>query len=375
MKVGLLTVHCSNNAGASLQAYALYSFLKKGGYYVEIINYRPFYFVDDLDRASFNKRHDLKSRILNFVFKRKKRIDHKIYIDFEKRYLNVTMPRINDFDEFKKQHFDYDIIVCGSDQIWNPVHVKNDQTMFLNIETNAIKASYAASIGQDKLNDSDLAFLGSMIKGMDYISVREESAKKLLEALAPNRIIQRHVDPTFLLTKNEWLEFESNAYLKIKGDYVLFYPLAENPISEYILKEIKKRFGIKIVALSKKVFKQKNVDVQIRHFSPNDFVSYIHHSSGVITNSFHGTVFSLIFGKKLFSYKNLERNSRIEDLFKLFGIKTKQICCSNDFVFSSLEDVPSVKIDECVLQKEVLKATNYLHFGIKERGKKSNDTY
>lgn len=372
MKIGLLTVHCSTNPGASLQAYALSEKLKQLGMDVSLIDYRPFYFTSDVDPVNKKKvKKGIKSQIGMLLMGGKLRKEYKGYLEFEDQFLPNKTKRYNSLEELEADTPKCDAFICGSDQIWNPQHTRYDSVMELSFAKKAgiPSYSYAASIGQDVLTDKDLSFLQDNIRGFHGISVREESAKDILESKLGFENVLRHIDPTLLLDKGEWREIESNKHEDIKGKYIVFYPLADNPIVPSLLEKIKQKYKLPIVAMSRRLKKNKNVDIQLRMFTPNDFVDLIDHAEYVVTNSFHGCVFSLLFGKKLISYKNQARNTRMECLFDMFGVKKPQIEDISELDQTEFEKrMQQIKIDTEILKNERATAHVYLE-GIKTNGR------
>ena len=364
MKIGLLTVHCSVNPGASLQAYALCRALEKNGHNVEIINYRPYYFTDAADINAKRYRKSIMEIIKYLLTKGRLDRVHNKYAEFEKKFLPNETERYNDFNQLINSNLKYDVFMCGSDQIWNPSHVKHDPSMHLGFvkSSDSKKYSYAASIGKDKLDKKDIEFLKNCTLSIDNISVREESAKETLLKIDKQKQIQRHIDPTMLLSIEEWESIESYAYRKIKGPYAIFYPMVDNEITDDLLREFKNKMNIQIVALTGKIKKLKYVDKQIRVFSPEDFVGYIHHSEYVITNSFHGNVFAMMFSKKLIPYNNPSSNSRLLDLYKLFHVDAKQVFTIEDFRNTMIEEWKPVSIPADILDKEREKSQRFLSF-------------
>lgn len=371
MKIGLLTVHCSTNPGASLQAYALSKTIQCMGGNVLLIDYRPFYFISEMDGAK-KKRNTfcVKNAVGTMLFGRRLRKEYKAYIAFEDHYLPPKTRRYDSLEELNANIPECDAFICGSDQIWNPVHTHYDPTMELSFAKRAgIPCySYAASIGQDVLNENDLDFLRINLKGFNAISVREDSAKSILEKTLGINNVKRHIDPTLLLDISEWRKIASNAHITIKSKYILFYPLADNAIISPLLKAIKKKYNLPIVAISRHIKKDPSVDFQMRMFTPNDFVDLIDHAEYVVTNSFHGCVFSLLFEKKLIAYKNEKRNSRLECLFDMFGINATQVTSVTSLYDEAFEQrLEQTRINNNILSEERHKALCYLR-GILQDG-------
>ena len=360
--VGVLTVHCSINAGASLQAYALCRTLGDLGCLPLLIDYRPPYFTDDMDEKKRKAKKPLKKRVAAILWRGKLMREHNAYLAFERDCLPKKTRRYDTLSDLVADPPRADAYLCGSDQIWNPRHVRRDGAMFFSFlpPGAGLSASFAASIGQDQLDGADLDFLGEHVARIDRVSVREESAARLLRDLLPGKTIERHIDPTLLLDAPAWRALESDAAEQVRGDYILYYPLADNPVTPALLQKAKETFGLPVVALSRRIGKEKGVDRQIRHFDPRDFLALIDHAAVVVTNSFHGSVFAVIFGKKLLSYKNPVRNSRLTDLFSLFSLPVRQIDTISDFDEACRPERLTPSPDTATLAKERERAMRYL---------------
>lgn len=302
MKTALITFHAPYNYGSVLQAYALQNALTKLGYENEIINYR-FQGQKDayrLIRKTDNKA-DLVKDLLQFpVWPKKKRRADK----FEKFIAgNLNMTReFNSPEELASLANSYDVFISGSDQIWNKHANELDRVdweymgPYLLSFTSKPKISYASSVG----GTTDEEILDNMKGELDKfsrISARESSVAKRLSGLLGTDV-ENVCDPTLLLTKEDYVKrFDLS---ERKGNYIFYYSLAGINTVKRHLEWIRKEYGNDkmIIVNTPYAFipgnkKRKNVVA----LDPGDFLQYILSADVVVTDSYHGTLFSVNFGK------------------------------------------------------------------------------
>lgn len=337
MNVGLLTVHQSTNSGASLQAYALYKTLEKLGYEPEIINYCPAYFMDFTDKSNRSMRRTLKGMLKYVVLGGELSKKATMFRNFvESRCPNMT-ERMDSPEDLRRASWNKDVYICGSDQIWNPYNVRYDESWFFDfLPEDSIKVSYAASIGQDALTEKDESWLAEGLGHFKSIGIREDAGVRLASELGYPAT--QCLDPTLLLEPDEWLRICRCPEAPIPGRYIFYYPLQANPVEQRLLAEIKHWYQLPVVSLCSAYKKPDLVDIQIRAFGPEQFLYLLSRSDVVLTNSFHGTVFSLLFQKDLVSFRNLRKNSRMESLFRLLNV--------HDFQFDTLQEVSTQDAQE-----------------------------
>lgn len=364
MTVGILTAHCSVNPGASLQAHALCKKVKDMGHEPYLIDYRPWYFTDLMDERKAGERNTPRNRLKLLLLGKRLREKHNKFMAFEEEFYPAKTKRYDLPEELCNEPPQFDAFLCGSDQIWNPGHIHYDGSFFLEFAVSGpgIKASYAASIGQDVLNETDYRFLARHIKNLDFLSVREDSAACLLKSELKCRRVSQNIDPVLLHDVEHWRALAMPACGKLPERYILYYPLQDNPAAEQLLCQIKKDTGLKCVAVISGLRCPRAVDVQIAAYGPREFIDLFDRAEYVLTNSFHGIVFSLLFQKRLFSYRNPVRNSRIESLLRLFGMEGLQADTLEDYfgfdwesIWSRCAEIPPI------LRAERIKSEQYLN--------------
>ena len=325
-KIGILTMHKVLNYGSALQAYALLHTLEGLQTNSVLIDYK---FPNSTKRSvRTTLRRFFVNLLSGFVFTRKK----KRFQSFYQTYFKCTPKVYNTPEELQKDKFDFDIYMTGSDQVWNPLHVKNDTSFLLPFANkNTTKLAYAASFATTELPSHLKEKYCELLSEYKAISVREKSGITLAESLTGKKA-ELVCDPTLLLTKEEWSELAVQVPQRIKEPYILAYILtyAYNPYPEIdnIINEIQNKLNLKLVILdgSAKDLKRKNCTI-IKDAGPLEFLSLIKNASFIITTSFHGTAFALNFEKPFYSIVKSFNNtdSRMLSLLDYVDAKDRAI--------------------------------------------------
>lgn len=280
MKIGILTFHWGTNYGGVLQAYALQTFLKQKGHNVVIINYAPHTFRDSFYKCFYSKNPFTIIENLKNYWKEKN------IAKFRKKHLRLT-ERYYVPEQLIENPPIMDIYIAGSDQIWNPYGLKsNKKIYFLPFgDKKTIKLSYAASFGVTDYPDNLLEEIKPLLNKFKAISVREKSGLDILKKAGIDDSVLLP-DPTLLLNKDDYLKLTDREKQKKPADY-FFYVLQnkQKAISD-IYSYLKRNKNNKIVHTSK---------IKNTAFGIEDWLYHIKNSKIVITNSFHGVVFSIIF--------------------------------------------------------------------------------
>lgn len=309
MKIGILTYHRAENYGAELQAVALRQYLTKQGAKVSFIDYYP-----DYHKKIYKLPVIPWKKIIRHPFRHKFFIKEYIYKYFRKR----------SFSKFQKKHInpycakksdEFDAIIYGSDQIWRKQPILNDYNPiyfgFHHIKTKK-HFSYAASTDSPPQNNEDKIRFKKLLKGLDTISVRETTLLNSIKELGYDSVVS--LDPAFLLSKEEWIK-TLNLKKKDEEKYVLVYDLHEIFDYQAILNNAKENH-LKVKRLIGKANLQLK-DTAYITAGPTDFVEMVMNAECVITNSFHGLVFSLIFQKPVFATSLPQIEDRIFSLLNL----------------------------------------------------------
>lgn len=315
-----------NNYGAVLQAYALQHYIRKNSDHdVEVIDFTT-------------KKHEKDNRIIQIPHNNLLYVFVSLFFQLLrfpslKRRRNRTINFKNNYIRFSKRYSDMsellshppvkDIYISGSDQVFNP-NGKYALVYYLAFDKKGgKKVAYAPSLGIEQFNDTQQQFIYQHIQDFDALSCRETVGAKFLSSLV-GKDVPCVVDPTLLLSKEEWHSIAIKPTQNHK--YIFVYDLngAENLI--YMAHELKKKHNLPIVCLTSKAHKFYKVDLQIYDAGPREFIGWIENAEYVITDSFHGTIFSLIFGKEFYTYIALEKtSSRIVNLLNECSISERII--------------------------------------------------
>lgn len=320
MRIAIITIHNSSNYGANLQAYALQKYLMNIGYNAEIVNYDNKHMSKGLDliRFGFNKYEiyyfllDLKN-----IFKRKNMI--KKFNEFSKKYLNLSQLYTKE-ELIQKKYKDVDCYISGSDQIWNPyvTEGKVDSVYFCCMaKKNERVISYASSCGGYDFNNEEYnEQIKQQLEKYYRISTRENNYIKKLSYLT-NKNITKVLDPVFLLYKDDWIS-ALNISKQYKKPYILIYAMAKHNKIINLVTEYYKNSNYDIIMINEPMFKQKNIHYVI-DAGPREFVELFYNADRIVTNSFHGLAFSLIFQKQFSVINNARNMNRIYDLLNEVG--------------------------------------------------------
>lgn len=340
MKIGILTYQYAMNYGALLQAYALKTYLESSGHTVEILNYDTSYL--------YNRNRSLKSKIISVFWnivknrlgaKKKKHVFEK----FRRNYLGLNDYIIRSKDELVKylDGKDFDAFIVGSDQVWNPEINGKDDTYYLNFTDSAMKISYAASFGVSSLKQEDLNEITEYLKSFSAISVREKTGMEILKKL--DRDIEVVLDPVFLPHVEIWNKLAGMSE-NVSGKYMLCYVMPgdkelESKIEE-LARQYKRNTGNQVIFLGRKEFKKFKKDGRdLVSAAPWEFVSLFKNADIIITNSFHGTAFSIIFNKKFYSLINVklkgtrQLSSRLTDLLAELELECRIVSLNDQISF------------------------------------------
>lgn len=319
MKISLITIHVGNNFGSVLQTIATCKLFEDLGYNVTVVNYRP-------DRVTFkNYIIGAFSSVPKFVW----RIiflpiyfkNRHIYNSYLNKYCHLSKP-IYSNQTFSELCPHADVYVTGSDQVWNSKHNQGIDNRYFFAGVKGPKIALSSSIGRTDVDENEKALFYKFLSHYTAISVREESAVKLLESIGLS--CTQLLDPTLLISKEEWGNYMSPRI--VKGRYVLLY-LPYNIINKQIIIESAKKLAhdmdLKIVSFSWTIKNESYADKTIKFANPGDFLSLFYYADYVITNSFHGTAFSINLNKQFYVFQPSEFSTRIDSILNLTHLKNR----------------------------------------------------
>lgn len=361
-KIGILTFHRPINYGAVLQSIALGMYLEEKGYKCELIDYR----LPQIEqgRKIFCVNSLLKEGVINSVFSLLRQLKNAYF----------KKDKINKFDDFLNKNAnlseklsqsdfhsaimnsDYEVVITGADLTWNwsifngPI----PEYFWWGITSKVKKISYAASIGEEYIPDTYKEQYSKYLNNMDYISVREKTAVQILSAFT-DKVIYNVLDPTLLLSAEVWRKLEENILLPEK--YIVVYAVEDSELLNAIVKRVMIQYGCKALILIKsKGLTGLNCINPKKPLSPGQFLRAIELSQAVITNSFHGMAFSIIFKKEFWCVPHSARASRMIDLAKILGLEDRIITSLDKM---TLETINTVDVEK-KLTRERKKSIEYL---------------
>lgn len=330
MRIGIITFQRSHNYGAVLQAYALLTTLKNMGHNAEIIDYWPSYRAGQYNLFKNTDKSNNKTTLISdpkrvirnmmsFPYRWKK---YSKFNNFIRHNLKIkNNPYLSGFDIPDN----YDVIICGSDQIWRYNFRGNggfDDVYFAKYPVNkkVIKVSYAASMGDKDIDENAIKVLKKLIENLDFISVREDALLDLVKPLT-TKLPVKVLDPVFLLSEVEWRKMIKKIVKKKK--YLLFYQLIQDSEAVALAKKIASERQLEIIQIrgvAKNVNPFGSDNLQLSA-GPIDFISLIAHADYVVSTSYHGVAFSILF-QKPFSALGFNNNCyRIKSLLRSLGIE------------------------------------------------------
>ena len=331
MKIGLLTFHSAYNYGAFLQTYGLMTYLSNLGHDVTIINYRPDYLLRGyrpFTLHKYNKNIPILRNLLAFLYSIVMQSCTYNQVKKRSRYFEETISKnlklsphdFSTYEVLKAGIETYERYILGSDQIWTP-HLtggKLDSAFFLyNVSPPTKTYTYAASMGKSTLPNEHIEDFKKYSHNINAISVRECSAVPFVQEQT-GKTVHCAIDPTLLLTANEWREYSVEPE-KHPKKYLLSYYMNTKPEYFQAVKNIAKKSSLEVVWIH-------NTGVFCKYFvghnyvRPEEFVWYFANAEAVVTDSFHGTMFSIINKKPFYSIAPYPQSVRIEDHLKRFGL-------------------------------------------------------
>lgn len=333
MKIGIITFHYANNYGAVFQSYALSAYLRSIGHEVELIDYQS----DDMINGGALRcplsRTAIKADIYTIYIKWRKfrkisTEDHAkaAFDDFRNKFLTISPRRYTSFTELRDDPPRCDAYICGSDQIWNPpIHVGVDPAYYLEFApAGRRRIAYAASFGRNDIEPYYRAEMARLLEKMDALSVREKNGADLVERLT-GRSAAWHPDPTLLLDDY---------------DAITTAPAESGYLFTYILRE--KEWVEKANQLVADKLQAPVIDPHRKKMSPTEWIGYLKNAKFVVTNSFHGTVFSIIFRKPFVTVgltgKKASLNDRMLSLLGRAGLEARFLAAYDEEALLRLVD-------------------------------------
>ena len=369
-KTAIVSCYFKNNYGSLLQAYATQKILDDMGIENETLN------IEDNIDFKKGKRKYYIAQIFNFSFIKSKLGMIKLKID---KKINKTLGknlaiREKNFKEFRKQYRltkpyktyeeltntcnEYENVLVGSDQLWLPVNVVADYYTLNWVPDSINKISFSTSFGIATIPEKYKDIYTKFLKRINFLSTREETGKNIIKSLI-DKDVEVVCDPTLLFNQEEWMAIQQEEPI-IKEKYILCYFLGKNIKHRKFAERLKEKTGCKIVTINHcdeyVKYSDKFADEMPYDVGPSEFLNLIRNAEYVCTDSFHGTIFSLINNKKFFAFRRykgntkVSTNSRLDSLLNIVNLKERIL--SGD---EEIETVLKMKIDYNSVNKDIEK--------------------
>ena len=364
MRVGILTFPNSESYGAVLQMLALYQVCEDLGYETEIINYYNLWMKQEKHMGIGQG----KNRFLCLCKRKAHDLLHicmrSRFSAFEKQMKKYPQQSFSNMKKLPVLGKRYGAVICGSDQVWNPDITNQDLSYFLDFCSEEIsRISYAPSFGVETLPDDYGEEVAKELTLFDSLSVREEAGQELITQIASleSTLV---LDPSLLLSGAQWQRYEK-VCSQADGGYILYYTVHSSPDLWKHCKDLAKKTNMKILrigsnVISKQFRKDKGVEFAC-DIGPAQWLYLIRNASYVVTNSFHGTAFSINYRKNFYVEYSSKTNSRLSNIVNLLGLEDRVLREGKEIVpgpvdYSKTEiALPKLKEGSMDFLKEALK--------------------
>lgn len=354
MKIGIITFHRAHNYGAVLQCYALSRILKNMGHHVEVVDYYPNYLHNQ-----YNLLPSIQVGLILWI-KHLIRLIPILGIKLRRMHLFnsfiASLPlSIHQYDEKDCSINGYDVLVFGSDQIWNPLLSNGVDKIFSGFfqHNGTLFVSYAASTSPKICTDEYKPYFRQVLQSFDSVSVREKSLADYLNGIHIDSAITV-VDPVLLLSKEEWA---SISIKPVEENYLLIYTVPQSHLVRKHAEYVAKAYGLQIIEITpaaKKVYGKEYRQV----VGPLQFLGYFQYASYIVTTSFHGTAFSIKFEKQ---FSNIQLGTPVDDrahnLLELVGLEKRAVSDKSIYQEMKLIDYSEVKVK---LGQNIDKSISYI---------------
>lgn len=372
MKIAVITLHRVRNYGSSLQTLATQSFFEKMGFQVEIIDYYPERYTSvGLMKRLKNKSEKLKHNvilltgarvIMSFSYLKK-----KITFDqFLKQYIKMSEQTYRTEDELKRYPLESDAYCTGSDQVWNSHWNEGiDKPLYLSfVPSSKYKFSYASSIGNEILGEEEANAVRGLLSDYAHITVRENKGVDVLDSIGVKAI--QMLDPTLLFPMSFWVRYVTGRYARKK--YIVTYNLHHDKRVDVLAQKLAKEYGLSVYNISYNIHDIVRKGKLIWCPTVENYLDLIKNAQYVVTDSFHATVFSIIFHTKFFSIYPEEASSRIRSILALTGLSER----AADYVPEVGIVAADVDFEEAdrILKQERRRAAAYIEQIKKEIGER-----
>lgn len=357
MKLGIVTIYDNGNLGNRLQNYALQHrlvFLGVNACTIKNVEYQ-------------RKRNRFKiliwlfeKSLINYLMRDRRRVKN---LHFTKQFFTLS-GKIYWYDRFcgeLSKNDECNLYCAGSDQVWNPCFGRSGMFNYLGFAERDRTFSYAASFGIDHIPEEYVEDVRKGLQHIKYISVREDAGKRIVEELTGRTDVYVHVDPTMLLTAEEWDEVAACPKNGVPEKYILTYFLGD--ISEARSRAIQ----AKAQELGCEIIELMDQNGAYYETGPDEFVYLIKHAEMVCTDSFHGSVFSFLYERPFVVFDRQgagdNMSSRLETLCGKFFL---QDCMATGDVLPEISMTPDYSLGYTVLEEERTRSMEYFNMVFEE---------
>ena len=343
--IGLVTCYFHHNYGSMLQAYATEMIMQQMELpYQTIACKAPITYMQENKFLYIIKKlliADWKMRLGKMKIEREKKnnpvfaknweVRNKAFDEFANSYFHVS-PYCKNRQELEAMANNYSAFLVGSDQLWRTDRVEHGYYTLEWVPDNIRKIAYSTSIGVKEVPWFQVEKNKRFMNRFDYIALREQSACDLVYKLT-GRKVQVVLDPTLLFTGDQWMSIQQTEPLT-DGKYIFCYLLGNNPEQREFIKQVKEKTGYKIVALQhldEYIPSDEGFADEAPYVGPREFLNYIRNAEYVFTDSFHCSVFSILYKKNFFTFSRFAEgakqstNTRIDNLLHIVGLEDRRM--------------------------------------------------
>lgn len=343
--IGLVTCYFHHNYGSMLQAYATEMIMQQMGLPFQTIackapiNYmqenKILYIIKKLLIADWRMRLGKmkieRAKKENPMFAKNWEVRNKAFDLFAETFFHVS-PYCKNREELTKMADNYSAFLVGSDQLWRTDSVEHGYYTLEWVPDHIRKIAYSTSIGVKEVPWFQVEKNKRFMNRFDHIALREQSACDLVYKLT-GRKVPVVLDPTLLFTGDQWLGIQQREPLT-NGKYIFCYLLGDNPSQRDFIKQVKEKTGYKIVALQQLddyIPSDEGFADEAPYVGPREFLNYIRNAEFVFTDSFHCSVFSILYKKNFFTFSRFAEgakqstNTRIDNLLHITGLEDRRM--------------------------------------------------
>lgn len=340
MKLGILTFPNSKSYGAALQMFALYQACREMGYDTQIINYHNLWMKKEKHLVAQPGKKEAviwAKKILNEMMHLPMKIG---FARFEHQMVMFPKKAFSNKEQLREIAENYGAVICGSDQVWNPDITNFDLSYFLDFcGTKTTRISYAPSFGVECLSEAFGKKVRAELEKFQNISIREESGGQIIHDLTGQEATLV-IDPTLLLDAQQWRAYEK-IQPQAQGEYILYYTIRSSHTLWKHCLDLAKKTNMKILRIganmiTKHLKKTDGVEY-ICDASPAQWLYLVRNARYVVTNSFHGTAFSVNYRKDFYVEFSSLTNTRLSNIVSLLGLQERVLSEGVQIVPSSVD--------------------------------------